>query len=62
MTYVQGFLIPVPAEKQSAYREMAESAAPFFREYGGQRIVETWGDDVPDGKQTDMKRAATASA
>lgn len=60
MTYVQGFLIPVPTEKQAAYREMAEGAAPFFREHGSKRVVETWGDDVPDGKQTDMKRAVKA--
>ncbi|MES2755221.1 MAG: DUF1428 domain-containing protein [Pseudomonadota bacterium] len=62
MSYVQGFLIPVPHAKQAAYLAMAQDAAPFFREFGGQRIVETWGDDVPDGKQTDFKRAVQAAA
>lgn len=60
MTYVQGFLIPVPDAKRAAYHEMAAQAAPLFREFGATRIVETWGDDVPAGERTDMKRAVQA--
>lgn len=62
MTYVQGFLIPVPNDKRDAYRDMAVVAAPTFHEYGATRLVEAWGDDVPDGKRTDMKRAVQATA
>src|SRR3546814_1527287 len=29
-----------------------------FRDYGATRVVEAWGDDVPDGKVTDYARAA----
>ena len=32
----------------------------MFREYGAIRIVESWGDDVPDGKVTDYKGAVKA--
>jgi len=60
MTYVQGFLIPVPDAKRDAYREMAAQAAPVFHEHGATRLVEAWGDDVPDGERTDMKRAVQA--
>ena len=57
MSYIQGFVIPVPAAKKEAYREMAAKAAPIFMEYGAERIVECWGDDVPDGKVTDFRKA-----
>jgi uncharacterized protein YbaA (DUF1428 family) len=62
MTYVDGFVIPVPAGKKEAYREMAAKAAPIFREYGATRIVECWGDDVPEGKVTDFRGAVKAEA
>lgn len=54
MTYIQGFLVPVPQDKKAAYREMAESAVPFFKKHGMVRMVEGWGDDVPRGETTDM--------
>lgn len=62
MTYFQGFLIPVkPGEKQ-AYLDLAKAAAPVFADYGALRTVECWGNDIPDGKRTDMKRAVQAEA
>jgi uncharacterized protein YbaA (DUF1428 family) len=60
MSYIDGFVIPVPAAKREAYRALAAKAAPIFKEHGASRIVECWGDDVPDGKTTDFKRAVKA--
>ncbi len=62
MTYVQGFVVAVPAANKAAYTKLAADFAPVFKEFGATRIVEAWGDDVPDGKVTDFKGAVKAEA
>jgi len=59
-SYVQGFVVPVRAAKRENYRQMAEQAWAMFKDYGALRVVEAWGDDVPDGKVTDFRRAVKA--
>ncbi|MDB5587655.1 MAG: hypothetical protein JWP26_2625 [Devosia sp.] len=60
MTYVDGFVAAVPKANKQAYIDHAREAAVLFKEWGATRIVETWGDDVPAGKQTDFMRAVAA--
>jgi uncharacterized protein YbaA (DUF1428 family) len=60
MTYVDGFVLAVPAENKDAFREHASSLLPFFKQHGVTRVVESWGDDVPDGKVTDFRGAVQA--
>ena len=57
MPYVDGFVIPVPKAKREAYRKLAEMAAPIFKEHGALKVVECWGDDVPDGVVTSFPMA-----
>ena len=58
--YVQGFMIPVPEGRREDYRKMAEGAWDMFKGYGATSVVEAWGDDVPEGKQTDFYRGVKA--
>ena len=58
--FVQGFVLPVRAGGKDAYRKMAAEAWPMFERYGALKVVETWQDDVPAGKQTDFYRAVNA--
>ena len=43
-----------------AYRRWAENGARIFKDYGCLEIVESWEDFVPDGTQTDFRRAVAA--
>src|SRR5262249_38063654 len=40
--------------------EHANKGDSVFAELGATRILECWGDDVPDGKLTDFRRAVKA--
>lgn len=60
--YVDGFVVPVPASKKEAYRQFAGKHAPLFVEYGAQRVVEAWGDEILEGKVTDFRKAVQGTA
>src|SRR5690606_31027132 len=60
MKYVDGFLVAVPAVNKEGCRRHAADAAPLFKEFGVSRMVECWGDDVPDGTLTDFRKAVQA--
>ncbi len=62
MGYLDGVLVAVPDERKADYRDFSANHAALFKEYGARRVVDAWGDDVPDGKLTDFKGAVKAQA
>ena len=57
MTYIDGFLAAVPTANREAFRQHAHMAAGVFREHGALKVVECWGDDVPEGTLTSFTMA-----
>jgi uncharacterized protein YbaA (DUF1428 family) len=62
MSYVDGFVAAVPSENKDTYLEHAAFVAPLFKEFGALKVVECWGDDVPDGKLTSFPMAVKKEA
>lgn len=60
MSYVDGFLIAVPKANKQKFVEHAKLGDSVFMELGATRILECWGDDVPNGKVTDFYRSVQA--
>lgn len=55
--YVDGFVVPVKTSRKDEYVALAAKMAKRYLEWGALSVVEAWGDDVPDGKATDFRRA-----
>ena len=62
MSYIDGFVIAVPTANKQKFIEHARHFDALFIELGAIRVIEGWGDDVPDGKVTDFRRAVQATA
>src|SRR3954464_7956663 len=60
MTYIEGFIVAVPIANKEAYLDHARGFAPLIREFGATRMVESWSDDVPEGKVTDFRKSVQA--
>lgn len=60
MTYIDGFVIAVPTTHKQAFIDHATAADSVFKELGAMRVLECWGDDVPDGTLTDFRKAVQA--
>lgn len=57
MSYVTGFLTPVPTANKDAYVAAAKQGWDLFRKYGAVKMTECWGEDVPEGKVTSFPMA-----
>jgi len=57
MSYVDGFVAAVPTANREKFKQHADEAADIFREKGALKVVECWGDDVPEGQVTSFPMA-----
>jgi len=62
MSYIDGFVVAVPTKNKDIYKKHAEDTAKVFKEYGALKLVECWGDDVPEGKVTSFPMAVQCKA
>lgn len=62
MAYVDGFVAAVPTANKQKFIEHAKRFDAVFLEHGALRVIECWGDDVPEGKLTDFRRAVQAKS
>lgn len=60
MSYIDGFVIAVPTANKQKFIDHAKLGDSVFKDLGATRILECWGDDVPDGKVTDFRKAVQA--
>jgi uncharacterized protein YbaA (DUF1428 family) len=57
MSYVDGFVLPVPKKNIAAYKKLARKAGKIWMEYGALEYVECIADDVKPGKLTSFPQA-----
>ena len=58
--YVEGSIIAVPNSARETYANYANKLSQLLVANGAVRSVDAWGDQVPDGKVTDFKKAVAA--
>ena len=57
VTYIEGFLIPVPTGRREDYRKVSAAVGALYLEYGASRVVESWGEGLDHGTRTSFPRA-----
>ncbi|WP_394781581.1 DUF1428 domain-containing protein [Undibacterium sp.] len=57
MSYVDGFILPIPKAKLDAYWEMSRNCAAVWRELGALEYRECVADDVKPGKLTSFPQS-----
>lgn len=62
MSYVDGFVVPVPKAKVVEYRKLARKAGKIWREHGALEYKECIADDVKPGKSTSFPQSVKLKA
>jgi uncharacterized protein YbaA (DUF1428 family) len=62
MSYVDGFVLPVPLDRLADYKKMARKAGKIWMEHGALAYSECVADDVKPGKSTSFPQAVKLKA
>lgn len=62
MSYVDGFVLPVPVDRLAEYKKMARKAGKIWMEYGALAYSECVADDVKPGKSTSFPQSVKLKA
>jgi uncharacterized protein YbaA (DUF1428 family) len=62
MSYVDGFVVPVPKKNLAAYKKMARKSAKVWRDHGALDYREFVADDVKTGKVTSFPQSVKLKA
>ncbi|MDP1923388.1 MAG: DUF1428 domain-containing protein [Thiobacillus sp.] len=62
MSYVDGYVLPVPLAKLAEYRRLARKAGKIWIEHGALEVHECVADDVQPGKHTSFPQAVKLKA
>lgn len=60
MAYFDISVVAAPTDQKAAYTAFARKVGDIFKRHGPLSVIDTWGDDIPDGKATDFKKAVAA--
>ena len=58
--YINAYVLSVPEEKKDDYIKLANIFAEVAKDYGVLEITENWEEKIPDGEQTDFRKAVKA--
>lgn len=62
MNYVDGVVAAVSSDRKEEYIRFSKTMSAVFLENGALRVVDCWGDDVPDGETTSLPMAVKCEA
>ena len=62
MAYIDAFVLPVKSARRGDYVKECRKYEALMKEVGATRVVEYWGDEVPDGVTTSFPLAVKLEA